>query len=890
MYTGALDSNTGKQVFETLKKLSRDKLVIVVSHDRDFAEQYGDRIIELKDGKVISDVSKAQEKQQRLTDNVNTVGDVLCVQRGRDLTELDFEQIKAFVKRADRDVIIANSGKDIANFKKISRINDDGSKEVFGETISPTEKKYAPEDSRFIRSKLPIRHAVRIGSSGLKTKPFRLVFTVLLCTVAFVLFGLLSTMTFYDSHATLSQTLRDSNLDMIRIAKQYQVFEKLYEKGVLIDEYSSYLDGRFHPDDVSAYAAQYGSGAFGAVQTYVDVNATGASSYYNPRLSYFATISEDHPLIAKAIDGSSYPQQANEIWLSSYIGEVLVESTVYDADGNLLNLSAPRDIIGKKLQLGNVVYIVTGIFDSGVIDAKFEPLKEGSTDNHMLSYEFSSYLSEGLHQIAFLSAKGLEEYVQRYNGNNPFDGVLDNRYLMFADYFEEDGSITFEPMLSWSNLEYAALGAVASQIDTHYFAEGKTSLANGEVLVSANTLFSRISSMLWVEQNKLIDPQFYDSDYVNELTNQYNYEWDRAQTIVNGWWEDAVNGTAANTPAPNEPTYELYQRYRNHYAQNAEYNEKMSLYRELQEYCDALREGGRYEWPEDTKEGVLIPLTDAQWQEYLTALLDAFGDKEELFTAKYKIFSQENGAAVGGEKVSAIVGFYYVDSDSYLSPLLMTDADDAALYTEQLATMQYYWERETNYVEKEGSVFDSIFLPYDHSVEVTDQLISLYEARRSFGEESVRVVPRNSLMNNFESVDSMINGLSKVFLYVGLVLAVFAALLLSNFISVSISHKKREIGILRAVGARSSDVFKIFFSESFIIAAICTVLSIVGSAILCNVLNAEVSSMIGASLFVFGILSVLVLLGVALLTAVIATFLPVYNAAKKKPVDSIRSF
>ena len=61
--TGALDSNTGKQVMDTLKELSKTKLVIVVSHDRDFAEIYGDRIIELKDGNIISDVTK------RLTQN-----------------------------------------------------------------------------------------------------------------------------------------------------------------------------------------------------------------------------------------------------------------------------------------------------------------------------------------------------------------------------------------------------------------------------------------------------------------------------------------------------------------------------------------------------------------------------------------------------------------------------------------------------------------------------------------------------------------------------------------------------------------------------------------------------------------------------------------------------
>jgi len=120
-------------------------------------------------------------------------------------------------------------------------------------------------------------------------------------------------------------------------------------------------------------------------------------------------------------------------------------------------------------------------------------------------------------------------------------------------------------------------------------------------------------------------------------------------------------------------------------------------------------------------------------------------------------------------------------------------------------------------------------------------------------------------------------------------LAVFAALLLSNFITVSISYKKQEIGILRAVGARSLDVFKIFFSESFVITAICVAISIFASVVGCTLVNDMLIEMIGASLFVFGIVSLLVLIGVALVTVVVATFVPVWNAAKKKPVESIRA-
>ena len=53
--TGALDEETGKSILSLLKTLSKEKLVNVVTHDRDFAETYGDRIIELADGKIISD-------------------------------------------------------------------------------------------------------------------------------------------------------------------------------------------------------------------------------------------------------------------------------------------------------------------------------------------------------------------------------------------------------------------------------------------------------------------------------------------------------------------------------------------------------------------------------------------------------------------------------------------------------------------------------------------------------------------------------------------------------------------------------------------------------------------------------------------------------------------
>lgn len=73
--TGSLDSETGKQIFEILKTLSADKLVVVVSHDREMAEKYGDRIIEIADGNIISDSStyELHEDKARVDDSAKTV-------------------------------------------------------------------------------------------------------------------------------------------------------------------------------------------------------------------------------------------------------------------------------------------------------------------------------------------------------------------------------------------------------------------------------------------------------------------------------------------------------------------------------------------------------------------------------------------------------------------------------------------------------------------------------------------------------------------------------------------------------------------------------------------------------------------------------------------------
>ncbi|MBR2828666.1 MAG: ABC transporter ATP-binding protein, partial [Bacilli bacterium] len=63
--TGALDSETSIQIMELLKNIAKKKLVIMVTHNPDLAKEYSSRIIELKDGKIVSDSNPYEEGKEK---------------------------------------------------------------------------------------------------------------------------------------------------------------------------------------------------------------------------------------------------------------------------------------------------------------------------------------------------------------------------------------------------------------------------------------------------------------------------------------------------------------------------------------------------------------------------------------------------------------------------------------------------------------------------------------------------------------------------------------------------------------------------------------------------------------------------------------------------------
>ena len=64
--TGALDSKTSEQVMDLLKEIAKDRLVVMVTHNPELADEYATRIIQLQDGQLVSDSNPFQPNKDEL--------------------------------------------------------------------------------------------------------------------------------------------------------------------------------------------------------------------------------------------------------------------------------------------------------------------------------------------------------------------------------------------------------------------------------------------------------------------------------------------------------------------------------------------------------------------------------------------------------------------------------------------------------------------------------------------------------------------------------------------------------------------------------------------------------------------------------------------------------
>ena len=149
---------------------------------------------------------------------------------------------------------------------------------------------------------------------------------------------------------------------------------------------------------------------------------------------------------------------------------------------------------------------------------------------------------------------------------------------------------------------------------------------------------------------------------------------------------------------------------------------------------------------------------------------------------------------------------------------------------------------------------------------------------------------KNSALNVIRNNEPAIRQAADLFLYVAIILALFSVFMFFNYIVTSIVNNRPSIGVLRGLGSGGKDIFRMFLSESIIIAIINGILAAGIAAIGCTLVNSYIMNIMHLTIpfALFGIRQLLIIFGMSIVTAIVSSIIPIIRIAKEKPVDLIR--
>ena len=864
--TGALDSATGRQIFETLRKLSETKLVIIVSHDREYSEQYADRIIELADGRIISDVTKMSVSSKTESERPRLDGGVCRIPGGYELTAEDREEINRYIAEHPQEQLRIRVDYNLSR----------------GFSFEPTTEQPKGEGGGLferIRSKLPMRRAIRIGLTGLKSKKVKLVFTVLMSMIAFSLFGIASTVADYDYAKTVSDAFAKEGVKSVFVSKETYTGEKdwagrvrWYGGSVLLPTDDTEMEPLRNMAGVSVNPVY----RLGNTSVYYKTGSSGEGMREGlteiiTGLS-FDTLSKWLEIDEETLKLYNCKLKVGELPDGSK-NEVAISMVTYETIRNNALLTGSRipkmtDMIGRKVTASDGTELtITGIIDTGLnymsyVNRVTELLGNGLSGKGM----FASIVNMIKASIVY-SDFNYDVISNPASCNLVGKGFVERQLMSY--FTATRTSVTMMLGDGETRVPSFALVADIANIDRiDHIDFSKTGNASGQTVIPC--YISRDIATVFLCQSLTSNNRKYlgiDEEIRTTYEEQHEaFDWDEYEVDPedepNGMLPDNGNGEA--DPNQTKP--------------------------------DGASDGGNIDGNDNGK--------DTPDPKYYGP---GDGTKYRTGTGVTNREKQENTlylSCLSDDELAALLERVCVEAPFNISVLNYSDQWYSGQNSKSCTLNVLGMLRSENGGEKTGygcafvgepaaleKYIGKVNQPYGGAMVIlpTDRK-ELYDFVKYTHEgiDGIRFQMKTKYNVEIDYADIAMNLTGKVLIGIGIFFAVFAALLMTSFIANSILYKKHEVGILRAIGSRGADVYRIFGSESCAIALICTVCASILTAVLTGAANWFLIRTFHVSLLQFGLKQILLIAGVSLGTALLATFLPVFAFARKRPIDAIR--
>ena len=864
--TGALDSETSLQIMELLKKVAANRLVVMVTHNAELAEEYSTRIIRLKDGQIVSDSHPFDPA-----------------------AELDSAQMKAAVSEPPADststpAVSDENGQNAAEFSKDSGEPDTmdstvkSKKEV--STEQPTETGSSGTSTKKEKARMSFLTSLSLSGNNLRSKKGRTILISLASSIGIIGIALiLSISTGVNDYIYKIQkdamTSYPITIDAQTIDLNSLMSEGFSFQGISFGTGSSTSsdDGSIHGD----YSTMESEEAFST--SLVENNLTGFKKYLDDPESDIRNYLGENGIV--------------------YTYDVSFDVYTHDAKGMLQNTDASvSDIVVSdnafsSMSSGLELMRSSGLFGLGQASSgasNFSQMAQGANGKVVSQVVLDNY-----DLLAGQWPEQFNEVVLVLNGNSTLPaetmyqlGLMDgNTYQDIASKIQmgeeaPDFSWTYEDALNRTFYLVTASDHYADNGDGT-FTYLDESYLDQEVLMK-NAVELKVTGIIRPKEDATAADITTAVAYTYGLTD-YCIDHTINSPVILAQEADPETNVLTGmsfTPADDEQKAQDAIAY----IHTMPGSEKAQLFA-LISYYEEQQNGSSDEEGEDTgiKSGMLSS------ESSLEDLMDMFGLSDNPVLSGIMMMLGEDTL----NEIMSNVSFLATDESqqsALLDQWLDEDPDPEILLSlyDRYSMGGSYDENMDAFGMISYDAPTSISI-YTDTFENKDSVIACIDNYNARHESDDRIVYTDYISLLTSSITQIVNAISYILIAFVAVSLLVSCIMIGIITHISVMERTREIGILRAIGASRANISQVFNAETVIIGLIAGLLGVLISWLLTIPINLILKGLVGSDMINvhLPILYALLLIAISVAVTVIGGIIPSARASRKDPVIALRS-
>ncbi len=819
--TGALDSETSLQIMELLKEIAKEKLVIMVTHNPELAEEYSTRIIRLLDGKIIGDSAP-----------------------------FDAEE------RAEP-------------------------------SDSPQNKSAKSKEKKQRHPSMSFFTALSLSLNNLMTKKARTVLTSFAGSIGII--GIAAILALSNGIQTYIDDVQEDTL-------------------------ASY--------PITIEAEQVDMTAL--ISTFMGINAESKEHsldkvYSSPVMNELLnTMTNAEVSVNNLKDFKAYletnPNNINEIITAiDYSYDFAFNVFIKDGEGNIIESDAMQlmqESIGMNMDMGFTENSSIGMSQIQIYE-QLLPEKGGSGINELVRSQYDV--------IHGTWPSNYNEVVVVVNENNEISDVallalgltsLEEAKQTWKDV--EAGNEIDETAKSWSYEDICKLEFVLVPSCSYYSFDPLTNsyidiseTESGLTYMYDNGIKMKVTGIIRPREDASSAMLQGAVAYTKALTD-YVIDYTAKSEIVKTQLEnpevDVISSLPFKTADYEEPGMTEKAADFREYAKNLTAAKKAELYK-------SIASTPSDDYLSQTVDGQMANMT----REYIeTMMVDSFAEETGMSTDTIKEYiakmtDEELFAQVRTMMTEQIKKQYTEQVTAQLSALgeaaLSAQLDATLAAADEKRLSELYDDHmppthsEATYkdnLKRLGSVsLDSPYTIniYAASFEAKDTIADEIAAYNKTVSEDDQISYTDYVALIMSSITTIINVISYVLIAFVAISLVVSSIMIGIITYISVLERTKEIGILRAIGASKKDISRVFNAEALTIGFASGMFGVVFTALICLPINAIIQSLSGIENIaaILPLSAAIVLVLISMFLTFIAGLLPSRIAAKKDPVEALRS-